>query len=201
MASRNAAGWRLAGWLRDREVRGIDPALPAESRPMEHTLRAHQLFAAMSDAQAETILGWLRTEEKQVWRNSVTMLAGQRKVRPVFIQQKPGREQIAWVKQSLGRLPGDDAATHLLQVWLLRERSAMLVTFLDALGIEHDGKGGVEDLPRELDSAKLREAVAKLEVEYPIEEVRLYLHLFQRQQQGGWPELDALIGEAGNLRW
>lgn len=168
---------------------------------MEFTLRAHQLFAAMSESQAEAILGWLKTEEKQVWRNSITMLAGQRKVRPLFVQQKPGKEQISWVKQSLGRLPGDDAATHLLQVWLLRERSAMLVTFLDALGIQHDGKGGVEDLPAQLDAEKLREAVTKLEGEYPIEEVRIYLHLFQRQQSGGWPELDELIGQDEKLRW
>lgn len=168
---------------------------------MEHTLRAHQLFASMSAVQADQILQWIRSEEKEVYRNSLAMLAQQRKLRPVFVQKKNVQQQFAWLKQSLSRLPAEETAVHLLQVWLLQQRSEILVAFLDVVGIEHDGKGGVDDLPEALDQEKLKTAIEKLLEDYEEEEVRIYLHLFQRQRAGGWAELDELLGTDPRLSW
>ena len=71
-------------------------------------------------------------------------------------------------------------------MWLLKARKEMLVTFLDEAGIEHDGDGGVEDLPDDLEADKVKAAVDKLLSDHPAGEVALYLHLFQMQRSDGW---------------
>ena len=46
---------------------------------------------------------------------------------------------------------------NLLQIWLLKSRGEMLAIFLDAVGVKHDGKGGVDgDIPPSFDAAKVK---------------------------------------------
>jgi hypothetical protein len=69
----------------------------------------------------------------------------------------------------------------------------MLIEFLDDLGIEHDGQGSVDNLPEELDSARLGPAVDRLFEKHPATRVSLYLHLFQLQRPEGWEALGQLL--------
>ena len=89
--------------------------------------------------------------------------------------------------------PAETIADHLLQVWLIRKHEQMLVTFVDKLGIPHNGHGVVDDLPETLDADKLKEAVDALFAAYPAGAVSIYLHMFQNQTETGWPELAALL--------
>ena len=53
----------------------------------------------------------------------------------------------------------------------------MLVDFLNALAIPNN-EGVVDDLPKEMDDAKLKVAVDALVAKYPPESVSVYLHAF-----------------------
>jgi hypothetical protein len=91
---------------------------------------------------------------------------------------------------------------NLLQIWLMKGRPAMLISFLNALGVTHDGQGGIEgDIPAQLDSAKIKAGADALLAAHSAEEVAIYLNLFQLQQLGGWPELQAVLDADPRLGW
>ena len=75
----------------------------------------------------------------------------------------------------------------------MKAQSAMLVQFLDALGIAHDGQGAVEELPQTLDTSRFQPALDELLAKFPAENAAVYLHVFNLQQPGGWPEITRAI--------
>ncbi len=162
---------------------------------------AHLMFQKMSPDLGQSIVGWLRDAEKNVFRTAVSSLAEQRKLRPVFVTRKPRGEQAAWLIEQL-RMRGNEAVgENLLQIWLMKARSEMLATFLDAVGVKHDGKGGVEgDIPPSFEAAKVKAGAEKLLEKFPPGEVAVYLNLFQLQQPGGWKEISDLVEADGRLQ-
>ncbi len=127
-------------------------------------------------------------------------LAQKRRLRPVFIQRKPGVQQIDWMVKTAKLKDSNGQAEHLLHVWLLQRHKDMLKQFLETLGLEHDEDGTVEDLPDSLDESKLEKGIEKLLAEHPHEEVAAYLHVFQLQKPGGFPELSAKLEGDERLR-
>ena len=89
--------------------------------------------------------------------------------------------------------PAETIGDHLLQVWLVRKHTDMLVSFLDTLGIAHNGQGVVDKLPDSLDPEKLKKGVDALFEKYPAGTVSLYLHMFQNQTPSGWAELQEVL--------
>lgn len=138
---------------------------------------------------ARDIFHYMRTEQKEVYATAVGALAGQRKLRPVFVTKKRPDDQYAWLHKISQMKFADGIDENILQMWLLKARKEMLVTFLGEAGIEHDGEGGVDELPDDLEADKVKAAVDKLLSEYPGEEVAIYLHLFQLQRLDGWPAI------------
>jgi len=151
------------------------------------------MIQSIGPEAAGSILMHFREHDRAVYKNTVASLAAKRHLRPVFVEQKPVPEQVAWMLKLLGARLGEDVAGQLLQLWLIKARETMLAEFLDALGVAHDGKGSVEELPDDIDDAKAAEGVAKLLDTYPAWEVAVYLHTFQGQQPGGWPALTKAI--------
>jgi hypothetical protein len=164
-------------------------------------MTAYQIFQKMPPELGLGVAGWLRDSERDVFRTAITSLAQLRKLRPVFVTRKSKPEQAAWLIEQL-KLRGNEAvAENLLQIWLMKGRSDMLCTFLDAVGISHDGKGGVDgDLPATLDSDKVKSGTAALLEKFPAGEVAVYLNLFQLQQAGGWPQIDEVIAADPRLK-
>jgi hypothetical protein len=162
---------------------------------------AHLMFQKMSPELGHSIVGWLREEEKDVFRTAVTSLAQQRKLRPVFVTRKPRVEQAAWLIEQL-KLRGNEAVgENLLQIWLMKGRAEMLASFLNAVGVKHDGKGGVDgDIPPTFDAAKVNAGVETLLAKYPPGEVAVYLNLFQLQQPGGWKEISDAVAADTRLQ-
>ncbi len=157
-------------------------------------MQAHQLFKAMSPALGQQIMTWMKDDEREVYKAAVTTLTQQKKVRPVFVTQRPRNQQFAWIMETLTSRLSEGVGENILQVWLMKAKSPMLANFLNTLEIRHDGKGGVEgDIPAELDSAKVAAGVTKLLAEFPAEEVGVYLNLFQMQQANGWPAITEAI--------
>lgn len=154
------------------------------------TVKSHEIFTAVDLAVVTTILDWFRENDRNVYKSAVSTLASHRKVRPVFVQKKSLPEQYAWIQKTLQLKSSDAIGDQVLQAYLMAGQQKMLGMFCDILGIEHDGKGSVTgELPKVLDKAKLDEAVEKLVDVFDPKIFTIYLHCFNMQRLGGYPEL------------
>lgn len=156
-------------------------------------MKSYTIFQKADDETVTQFLDWMRNQERGVYRAALRELGALKKLRPQFMQQKPLAEQYAWIRKMLCSKPAETIADHLLQVWLIRKHELMLISFLDKLGIAHNGHGVVDVLPEKLDADKLREAVDYLFANYPAGAVSIYLHMFQNQTDEGWPELADIL--------
>jgi len=151
-------------------------------------LAAHEIFGFMSPGLASEIAEQLHGADKESYRSLLGSVAEARHVRPVFLERKPRPEQYKIIVESLGKPRLEAVAVTTLQNWLMKQQTAMLTDFLDALGIKHD-KGAVEELPKEMDDAKLHAAVEGLLSKYPHERVAVYLRAFNDLSKANWPNL------------
>ncbi len=152
-------------------------------------MTAHEIFQRASPERSAEVLRYFRENEREAYRSALSSLAAQRKLRPVFIQKKTADAQIAWIVGML-KIKGNEAlGAQLLQIWLMKGQPALLIAFLDEAGIAHDGEGGVDDLPETLDQAKVTAGVDRVLADFPADLVAIYLHVFQHQRPGGWPEI------------
>lgn len=156
-------------------------------------MKAYQIFQNISPDLATEIFSYLRSNEKETFQGLVGSLAEQRKLRPIFILKKTPADQIAWLCKTAHLKFADGADEHVLQIWLLNQQRPLLISFLDSMGIEHDGKGSVDTLPDELDADKLKTTADLLLENNSAEIVKIYLHVFQMQKPDGWPALSELL--------
>ena len=163
-------------------------------------MKAYEIIQQITPRLATEIVSYFYYSEREVYKTTVSTLSTQRKLRPVFVTKKSRDKQFEWIVGALGTKRSDEIAQHLLQAWLMKARSDLLVSFLDELDVEHDGSGAVEELPKELDAAKVSAAIDKLLSEYSSEEVTIYLHLFQRQESEGWPEISEALEKDARLK-
>jgi len=157
-------------------------------------VKAHELYAAADPVLVTDMLDWFRANDRNVYKSAVATLAGNRKLRPVFIQKKSLADQYAWIHKTLKINAADTIGEHLLQAYLMSAQQSMLGMFCDGLGIPHDGKGSVVgDLPKKLDSERLDTTVDRLVDIFDPKLFALYLHCFNLQVPGGWPELSGKL--------
>lgn len=172
---------------------GLATGLPSAftARPsIFPNVKAHELYSAVDPAVVTEILDWFRANDRNVYKTAVATLAGNRKLRPVFIQKKPLTEQYAWIHKTLKLNVCDTIGEHLLQAYLMAGQQSLLAMFCDGLGIPHDGKGSVVgDLPKKLDPERLATTIDKLVDIFDPKIFTVYLHCFNMQVAGGWPEL------------
>ncbi len=163
-------------------------------------MKAQQLLQSVGPELRQQILGYLQTDERPAYRAVINSLAGARKLRPQFILEKSRAQQAEWLLNQLYLKTNDPVAEQILQIWLLKSQNAMLITFLDAVGIQHDGKGQVDDLPEEITEDKADAGVAALLEKYPPQQVALYLHMFQLQRENGWATITAAMDKHESLK-
>lgn len=161
----------------------------------------YELFQEMKPETALSVFQYLRDEQREVYKATISSLTANRKLRPVFIQRKPVPEQIDWMLKNVKLRGSAEVAAQILQLWLLKAKTEVLTDFLDGLGIEHDGKGAADDLPDELDAKKLKSTVGGMLKKHDPEVVAIYLQIFQTQRPGGWDTLAALIAETPELNF
>lgn len=164
-------------------------------------MKANEIFAEMKDETATSVFQFLREEERQVYSAALSGLAANRKLRPVFVQKKPVPKQIEWLIKNVRLKGSSEVAENVLQLWLLKGNSEMLIGFLDGLGIDHDGEGAAEDIPDSIEKKKLEKTVKDLMSKYDPELVKIYLHTFQRQRAEGWKEITELIEATPELQF
>lgn len=164
-------------------------------------MKSHEIFTAVDPAVVSKILDWFRDNERDVYKSAVSTLASHRKVRPVFVQKKSLPEQYAWIHKTLQLKSSDAIGDQVLQAYLMAGEQKMLGMFCDGMGIEHDGKGSVTgELPSELDAAKLDETVEKLSDVFDPKMFTVYLHCFNMQRLGGYPNLTAKLESDDRLK-
>ena len=157
-----------------------------------------ELFNAMPTTLALEILDAVHAGEKKLYKAVVDAIAQARKVRPVFIERQQRAERHLFMLQSLTRPSQADVADSLLRTWLITKHSALLVDFLDALGINHE-KGVVENLPKTVDTATLRNAVEAMLAKHPQAVVAVYLHAFNSMNGESWLNLETLLKDDPRL--
>jgi hypothetical protein len=155
-------------------------------------LTAHEMFGFMSPALAGEILSYAFEADKPLYRTTLNAVAEARKVRPIFLERQPRQQRHATMLSVLTRPAMELVANNLIRGWLVKKQNAMLVQFLDALGIAHE-QGVVENLPPAMDDAKLQSAVDGLLAKYPPETVAIYLLAFNEMNEANWPNLKAML--------
>jgi hypothetical protein len=161
---------------------------------------AYELFSALAPSVVNDMLDWFRANDRNVYKSAVATLASHRKLRPVFVERKPLSEQYAWIHKSLASKTSNSIGEHLLQAFLMAGQQKMLATFCDGLGISHDGNGSVSgDLPETIDRAALDKTIDQLVTAHDPKIITLYLHCFNMQKSGGWPEITEKIASDERL--
>jgi hypothetical protein len=162
-------------------------------------LAAHEFFGFMSPALGLEIIEQTHATSKETYRALLNSVAEARKVRPVFLERKPREERHREILSTLCKPRLDMVALTLLQNWLLKNQTAMLADFLNALGIKHEN-GTVDSLPGKMDDEKLKTAVDDLLARYPHEKVAVYLRAFNDLSEARWPNLIEMLDRDPRLQ-
>jgi hypothetical protein len=155
-------------------------------------LTSHELLGFMSPALANEILTYVHETDKPFYRTIMSAVAEARKVRPVFLERQPRAQRETAMLATLARPALEMVTGNLIRAFLLKKYKAMLIDFLNALGIPNE-EGVVENLPAAMDDAKLQTAVETLLGKYPHEVVAVYLNAFNEMNEVEWPNLKTML--------
>jgi hypothetical protein len=117
----------------------------------------------------------------------------------VFLERQPRVQRHAMMTSTLARPGLETAAGGLIRAWLVKQQRPMLVDFLNALEIKNDN-GVVDDLPKEVDDAKLKSAIETLLAKNPPETVAVYLNAFNDMNEASWPNLKTMLESDARLQ-
>jgi hypothetical protein len=162
-------------------------------------LTSHELIGFMSPTLALEILTFAFESDKPLYRATLSAVAEARKLRPVYFERQPRSQRHAVMLATLAKPALEMVAANLIRAWLLKKYNAMLVDFLNALGITHK-EGVVEELPPAMADDKLRAAVDVLVAKYPPEVVAVYLNAFNDMNEVEWPNLKTMLEADGRLQ-
>jgi hypothetical protein len=154
----------------------------------------------MPRSLGEDILEFAHSNDKGVYRAALEAVANVRKLRAVFLERQPRPERYRMMIVSLSRPGLEGAADGLLRNWLLKKHSTLLIDFMDALKIQHD-KGVVNELPKTIDEALLRNALETILAKHPADVVALYLRAFNGMNGENWANLDSILNTDSRLQW
>ena len=164
-------------------------------------MKAHQIYQEIDPALVEDQFRWMRAEEKNLYKTSLSSLGQARKLRLVFLQKKTVEDQIAFIHKMLKLKTQDLVGEHLLQVWFMKGQQDLLRTFCDRMDIEHDGNGQVVgDLPETLDDEKLKATIDRLLEMFDPKLVALYFYVFNLQTPEGWENLTQILADDDRLK-
>ncbi|MEO0413515.1 MAG: hypothetical protein AAF226_01030 [Verrucomicrobiota bacterium] len=163
-------------------------------------MKANEIFQGMSDERCRGLFEYLRAEQREIYAAAVGTLAANRKLRPVFVQKKSVQDQITWLIKNIKMKASAEIGENVLQLWLLKGNRDLLVTFLDRLGIEHDGEGAADDIPEEIPADKLDSTITEMLKDHDPDLVRIYLQTFQLQRPNGWDTIATALEEHEELK-
>ena len=159
---------------------------------MAETLTPSRLWKQMTSAQrlASARAFWTDDEAIDDQIQAALLIAQQKKFRPktvVGLDLDRKTRHLA----SLASLP-DTIAGRALVLYHLADQRALMGSFLDKLGIEHEN-GLIKEDSAKPDPAKLAPAAAALAQEFPADDVRLYLTTLLCQDPETWEGLGGIL--------
>lgn len=164
-------------------------------------MKAHQIYQEIDPAVITDLFQWMRTDDRNLYKTTLSSLGQARNLRLVFLQKKSIEDQIAFMHKILKLKTQDLVGEHILQVWFMKGHQDLLRTFCDRMEIEHDGNGQVlGDLPKTLDDKKLAETIDRLLEMFEPKVVALYFHVFNLQTATGWDNLTKILAEDDRLK-
>ena len=156
-------------------------------------MRSYQIFAAMSPDRATAVMSGLSENAPQMFKQALLAASTSMNARPTYLQRQPFEKQVGAVRRALSRVAANGVAEEILAVYFLECRKALLLEWLDLLGIKH------EDGILESDSTV---APGKAELEKAHDtfcgvdndgDRSLLLNAFAAQSSIEWPDLEALL--------
>jgi len=160
---------------------------------------AYELFGFMPATLSTEILEKSFSTNKELYRATLGAVAEARRVRPMFLERKPRVDRHKDMIDMLSRPRMNVAAAALIRGWLMTNEKAMLVDFLDALGLEHKD-GAIDNLPDTVEDEKLKGAVETLLSKHPKEKVTVYLHAFDEMNEVQWGNLKGVLESDARLQ-
>ena len=163
-------------------------------------MKVYEILQRFPDEAAAEIFQYLYASDKRAYRACLQVLATRRKLRPIVLERKTRVERHAWMHTELARKSNDDAATEVLQTWLLGAHQQLVCNFLESLGVEHDGRGLLESSSRANRPVdRLMEAINPLLENQSRFAVIAYLNLFCEMDIADWPTLKQILQEDSRL--
>ena len=162
-------------------------------------LKSYELFGFMSPGLAGEILNYAYESDKPAYKATLGAVAQARHVRPVFLERQPRTQRHEAMISTLSRTALDAVAGGLIRTWLLKKHKAMLVDFLNTLGLQNN-EGVVDNLPEAMDDAKLKSAIEMLLKKYPPEAVAVYLNAFNDMNNANWANLKTILESDARLQ-
>src|SRR6187455_1078605 len=101
-------------------------------RPLHRCMKAFQIFQAITPELRSEILAWTQKEAREAFNTALFEVGTKRKLRPQYFNSKSPQERVTWLASYLGWKMYDGVTEQILQLWLLKAKTAMLTTFLDA---------------------------------------------------------------------
>jgi len=159
-------------------------------------MRSYQVFAAMPPEEAERMLRVLSKDAPAMFRQMVDAAAVSIKARPVFLRNQSFELRAKTIRRALARVSANLVADELLAIYFLECRKALLLEWLDLVGLAHEDGTLKDDEPAQPAESVLAAAVAKYRGAGDDPDRDLLLKAFAAQSAIDWPALDALLGFA-----
>lgn len=164
-------------------------------------MNAYEIYQEIDPALVNKIFTWIRDNERQLYKTTVSSLAASRNLRAVFVEKKSVPNQIAFIHKTLKLRTSDTIGEHLFQVWFMKGQQELLIQFCDGMGIPHDGEGSVVGaLPGTLDDDKLKTTIDDLLAKHDPKVVTLYLNVFNLQTAAGWANIATTLESDDRLK-
>jgi len=160
-------------------------------------VRSYQVFAGMSQQQAEVLLDALAETSPAAAAQALAAASAAMKARAVYVKRLPPDRRAAAVRRALARVGANTLAEEILAVYFLECRKPLLLEWLDASGVEHEDGTLKETTPAQPAPDALAAAVKRFRKGDGAEDRELLLRAFAAQSSVDWPALDALLEVAG----
>jgi hypothetical protein len=157
-------------------------------------MRSYQVFATMPPEEAERMLRVLSKESPAMFRQMVDAAAVSIKARPVFLRNQAFELRAKTIRRALSRVSTNLVADELLAIYFLECRKALLLEWLDLIGLAHDDGTLKDEEPAQPPESELAAAVTKYRGSGDDPDRELLLRAFAAQGAVKWPALDALLG-------
>lgn len=158
-------------------------------------MRISEVWSELSPELNHRVLESGYLHDKALYRKLNREMAKGLGKRPKSILEMPRKERHGLYQPLLGMPIYMVMAQNLTINWLSNEATSLLTSFLDQLGIEHDGKGCAEDFPEEVPKAKLVKAMKSLVDAGDKDGALFYLCIFPDISGIEWKDYDKALEE------